>query len=267
MGASQSSQIFVGKRREIKKQIEIFWKYPSARSDVDAYYKNAENHQYTKPPGYKGLRWIEKKTPFTDWKDKILAHNDKVIIIRNEASPDIRQYTKGEEHKAGMSLIHVLIISKENLFNGVSLDSTNADIIPQGIDLFKTSWDNDPSFRQAVLDHQVEMIRKRDRNVDIAMGHFEKMKEKAQALRADDFTFGLHLSPDHSVPHFHIHAIATPKEFRKHSTKVHDKKTKDVLEVYHIAKNRTNAPNRHRFLNAFMPRSWRGEREKSMQQK
>ena len=140
-----------------------------------------------------------------------------------------------------MSFIHLLAVSKACLYNGVSLNRDNVKVIDEAIRLFKKSW-RKPKFRQAVLDHQKRAIEQRyeankqpseadTEGYRAALGHYSELSNRIDKLREGDFQFGLHLWPDHSVSHLHIHIIAMTREMRQYSTTEHDAKTKDALEV------------------------------------
>ena len=148
-----------------------------------------------------------------------------------------------------MSFIHLLVPSKARLYNGVSLNRDNVRVIDEAIRLFKKSW-RSPEFRQAVLDHQKRAIEQRyetnkppsetdTEGYRAALRHYEQLSSRIDKLREGDFQFGLHLWPDHSVSHLHIHIIAMTKEMRQYSTTEHDAKTKDALEVRDFILGRT----------------------------
>ncbi|OTB12098.1 hypothetical protein K445DRAFT_15053 [Daldinia sp. EC12] len=240
MNYSVENRLFRGKLERIEEQYKDFWSKPEAQKDIEAYLNQTKDHQYASHE-----KWIKSKTVFTDLNHSpaILAVGDNVRLIGNHNSFDVTQYEE-DPGKAGMSMIHILGIPKKPLFNGVSLNHENVSVINQVIDLFKDSWEN-PGFRQRVLDHQKWAIENRTRVKletepdaapvleagEDAISHWEKLETRIHTLKFDDFTFGLHLWPDHSVGHLHVHIIATPAWCREYSTDKHDEKTKDALEV------------------------------------
>ncbi|KAI1453442.1 hypothetical protein F4805DRAFT_470099 [Annulohypoxylon moriforme] len=220
---------FAGKSEEIAEQYERFHTRDVAKVDVAAYYNRTEGHVFLDEP-----KWIKAKTPFTGWEAKSFASSENALLIGNHSSFDKGQYP-GNEGRAGMSMIHILGIPKANLFNGVSLDHSNVNIIDEMIACFQSNWES-PEFRGAILKHQEQAIeRAKDENNPAtylkAMVHYQELERNIDTLTVDDFTFGLHLWPDHSVGHLHMHIIATPYWCRQHSTFLHDDKTKDALEV------------------------------------
>ncbi|KAI1208592.1 uncharacterized protein F4807DRAFT_461531 [Annulohypoxylon truncatum] len=223
------NRTFAGKSEKIAEQYERFHSQATAKVDVAAYYDRTEGHVFLDEP-----KWIKAKTPFTAWTGNVLASSENALIIGNHSSFAKVQYP-GNEGRAGMSMIHILGIPKENLFNGVSLDRSNVHIIDEMIACFQSNWAS-PEFRSAILKHQEQAIErsKDEKNPATylkAMVHYQELQRRIDSLTVDDFTFGLHLWPDHSVGHLHMHIIATPPWCRQYSTFVHDDKTKDALEV------------------------------------
>ncbi|KAI1806288.1 hypothetical protein F4811DRAFT_511424 [Daldinia bambusicola] len=235
MSNSVTNRYFAGKLERIQEQYEDFHSKPEAQKDAEAYLIQTEGHKYAEE--YE--KWIKPNTVFTDYNHAptIFAESDDVLLIGNHSSFDTVQYEENPA-KAGMSMVHILGISKEPLFNGVSLSPQNVSIIDDVIDLFEEEWDT-PGFRVAVLNHQREAIRNRIATESVenqkagekALHNWDELSNQIHSLSFDDFTFGLHLWPDHSVGHLHVHIIATPDWCRKPSTLAHDEKTKDALEV------------------------------------
>ncbi|KAI1656337.1 hypothetical protein F4813DRAFT_364019 [Daldinia decipiens] len=244
MNKSVINRLFSGKKEKIGNQFVDFLRKPGALKDTEAYLNQTKDHKYG---NYE--KWVKEKTVFTGYADSpaLLAESKNVLIIGNHNSFDVTQY--GEDPgKAGMSMIHILGIPKKNIFNGVSLDHDTVSVIDETIDLFKDKWET-PGFRQKVLDYQKLAIANRtsaepfarlDGGLEFlaaandfweAMNHWKELEAGIHTLTFDDFTFGLHLWPDHSVGHLHLHIIATPDWCRKYSTLKHDEKTKDALEV------------------------------------
>ncbi|KAK8064926.1 hypothetical protein PG994_007564 [Apiospora phragmitis] len=124
----------------------------------------------------------------------------------------------------------------------------NVLIIDEIKELFRKEW-SDPTFREAVLRHQreaikrqhdaavakagddQELVKRAEKGYELATEHLEGLADKILQLKYEDFSFGLHLYSDHSICHFHMHIIAMPEEMRQYSTSQHDEKTKDVSEV------------------------------------
>ncbi|KAK8016326.1 hypothetical protein PG993_014515 [Apiospora rasikravindrae] len=240
---------FKGKKPRIEEQFHQFWEHPNAEKDATAYLQNDEAYAYPKIP-----KWVQGKTIFTNFQDKekILAEDEEVLISSNHASFDIAQYP-GNSSPAGMSMIHLLGLPKKSIYNGVALDKDNVQIIDKIMNLFKSSW-SDRRFREQVLKHQGDAI---DRQFQAAMGkanekpeaeatkghkladeghelakkHHEELGGKIHNLDVDGFQFGLHLYPDHSISHFHMHIVAMHPGMRGYSTSQHDEKTKDAEEV------------------------------------
>ncbi|KAI0888452.1 uncharacterized protein GGS22DRAFT_185832 [Annulohypoxylon maeteangense] len=226
------NRLFAGKSEKIAEQCKRFHSQPTAKVDVDAYLNNTDGHVFLDEP-----KWIKKNTPFTEYKGKVFAYgaNGDSMLIGNHSSFAKVQYP-GNEGRAGMSMIHILGIPKKNLFNGVSLNPDSVVIIDEMISCFQNNWAS-KDFRTAILKHQEEAIEgayKVDKNKETylkAMVHHRELESMIHTLTVDDFTFGLHLWPDHSIGHLHLHIIATPPWCRQYSTFVHDDKTKDALEV------------------------------------
>ncbi|KAI5919656.1 hypothetical protein F4810DRAFT_686501 [Camillea tinctor] len=245
---SSSPSMFTGKIDQIHSQYVKFWAHESAPGDVAGYRNAVQSHVYTPPPG---KQWIKASTPFTEFKGEPLAESGdgKLLLIGNRESFDEEQYPN-DRKKAGMSMVHLMVIPKERLFNGLSLFSAphgidDIDIIDSMISMFREAWE-DRTVREKVVAHQKKAIddRHKDRTDldEVARGkvllrceelkqELERLVLKEDALKFEDFAFGLHLWPENSVGHLHMHVIATPTEFRKYSTKLHEAKTKDAYEV------------------------------------
>jgi len=231
---SQMQYNFTPKGNEIIRQFSQFWTHESAMRDDQAYFDGEKNHHYA-PLN----KWVKADTPFTNPSNPKLAENDEVFIIGNRASFDVAQYDKPSA--AGMSMIHLLALPRKRIYNGVSLNKENVYLIDNMIDLFKSNWKK-AEFRNKVLAHQREAIdnakgRKDDEGYRLALKHYEELESSIHQLQAEDFKFGLHLFPDQSIPHLHLHIIAATKSMRKYSTSHHDQKTKDALEVRDMIRN------------------------------
>ncbi|KAI1411036.1 hypothetical protein F5Y13DRAFT_191622 [Hypoxylon sp. FL1857] len=234
------NRLFSGKTDLIKRQCEYFWSHETALADVNAYQNGTPNYDYAEH-----TKWIKAKTCFTNWEDHSFAKSENALIIGNRSSFDVVQYPDNPE-RAGMSMIHLLAIPKARLFNGVSLNADNVSIIDEMISLFKSSW-ADPIFRRTVLMQQWFTIgQQNEARPDMqayktAMKHYGELSDKINQLTVDDFTFGLHLWPDNSVGHLHLHILATPDWCRQYSTFAHDEKTKDAIEVRDYILNSSEA--------------------------
>ncbi|KAI0168987.1 hypothetical protein GGR52DRAFT_592760 [Hypoxylon sp. FL1284] len=231
---SAPNRPFAGKTSEIAAQHAAFQAQPAAAADVAAYRRGDATHAYADLPS-----WVRASTPFTAWAGADLAESDNVLIVGNHASFAAAQYP-GAPERAGMSAVHLLAIPKAGIYNGVSLERGDAGLIDEMMSLFRRSWP-DPAFRSAVLRHQADRVEAQGRasaeglgglECRTALGRLNKLSNKiVHGLTVDDFAFGFHLYPDHSVAHLHMHIVATRKSLRRYSTYAHDAKTKDALEV------------------------------------
>lgn len=248
---------FRNKKSKIHEQHAKFWSDSHAVADVRAYLNDMTDHtykQFGENENKARKKWVDPANIFRNPRDKQFASNDNAIIIGNSRSFAMAQYP-GNPGQPGMSMIHLLGISRAPIFNGVSLNHSNVEIIDEIIKLFKTHWSKN-CFRQAVIQHQLDTIiqqekeqlqelEKKDTKKDndeerriaiekgsqIARLQFEEMKTKAFEIMEDDFQFGLHLWDDQSISHLHVHIIAAPWELRKHSSFENDEKTVDALEL------------------------------------
>lgn len=253
---------FVKKRLEIQEHFKDFWSRPRAKEDVDAYYHegpvekedvdahskghsegttNPERYRYNEG-GNPETNWVKSSTVFDKYIDHpeenlniVFAQNKDVLIAGNHASFDIAQYP-GNPSPAGMSFVHLLGLTRERIYNGVSLPKEKIHLLDDIKSLFAKHW-SDRKFREDVLRHQLNRIEERynttqnEEGYQLAKQHYEKLQNKIHDLKVGNFAFGLHLFPDHSVCHFHMHIIAMTPEMRQWSTSKHDEKTKDVEEV------------------------------------
>lgn len=229
---------FKGKEHKIEESYKQFWNITHAHRDVQAYSARISNHVYDETrKGPTGT------TPFTDWVGPTFCHNKdvKARLIGNLHSYYAAQYP-GKPYRAGMSMVHIMAIPTENIYNGVTLDLQNVYIVDEMIKLFKDAWAN-PKMRQKVYDHQVDAVKKAgeggDRATrDAALKHLEHMREEILNLSVDNFQFGFHLYPDNSIEHLHMHIVAMGERFRRYSTNAHDAKTVDAVELRNFIKLR-----------------------------
>jgi hypothetical protein len=237
---------FKGKTEKIREQHDHFWSQRSAKADVIAYFNRTPGHIF--PPINK---WVQADTIFTTPDNKRFDESANAFLIGNYASFDVAQYPDSPG-RAGMSMIHLLALPKAALFNGVSLDRDNVQIIDEMVALFRNAWPK-PEVRQAVLEHQRMAIeRQRDAQLakwekgllnteadkaiiedgyQAALKHYKELEARIDSLDFDDFQFGLHIFPDQSISHLHLHIVATPLDLRQYSTSENDMKTKDAYEV------------------------------------
>ncbi|KAI2617799.1 hypothetical protein GGR54DRAFT_197514 [Hypoxylon sp. NC1633] len=205
------SQLFAGKLAQIQEQHTQFLNDQSSQRDG------------------------QNQTPFTNYSGPFLDESPTAWLIGNRASFDVGQY-KEDSKKAGMSMVHLLAISKAPIYNAVALDRGNVSIIDEMIAMFREAWAR-PEIRMFVRHHQLERIREQakvERNPSAfgaAMKHYRELERLIDGLTFDDFAFGFHLYPDHSINHLHMHIIANTLKCRQYSTTAHDSKTKDALEV------------------------------------
>ncbi|KAI0477186.1 hypothetical protein GGR56DRAFT_691559 [Xylariaceae sp. FL0804] len=231
---------FRGKRAAIAAQHAVFWQQEGAAADVAAYAAATPEHVFRADGG---PAWLRAKTPFTAWAGPVLGRSSRAALIANRSSFDVAQYA-AHPAGAGMSAVHLLAIpiGDERIFNGVALRGpAQASIIEHMAGLFRASWAS-PAMRRAVLAVQAEAVERRAREApdeaaaEAARAHWRELEPVVEGLEADDFQFGLHLWPDNSVAHLHMHIIAAPEICRKYSTGQHDAKTKDAFEVYEYIK-------------------------------
>lgn len=247
---------FKGKEAKIRHDYSRFWLQPSAVADAEAYLHGNQYHQYS-PTDERPEKWIRGRSHFQRNhlnKAEILAENDYAVILGNRSSFDASQYP-GAPGQASMSFIHVLGLSKQQIFNGVSLTQHNCDIIDKIIQLFESQWgcsDRGNEFRDKVIGYQMAMFdRQKDRRraqadhdraqnpagypveypVECPAEYLDQVSKEAYHLKAKDFNYGLHLWPEQSVGHLHIHIVARPMEMRQYSTFAHDHKTVDARDV------------------------------------
>ncbi|KAI4591874.1 hypothetical protein KJ359_012126 [Pestalotiopsis sp. 9143b] len=239
-GAHQDAD-FKNKWSEIENNYGCFWSQPNAVADVEAYLRKYQHHQYDQAP----QKWVKERSQF-QWDNlnptEILAKNDYAVILGNRSSFDASQYP-GAPGQASMSFIHVLGLSNKQIFNGVSLTQHNCVIIDQIIQLFESYWEDPNSgykFRDEVIDYQRKMFKSQEARIRAQKPHdrapnpaeyLDRLSKEALDLKAEDFNYGLHLWPEQSVGHLHIHIVARPWNMRKYSTLDHDAKTVDARDV------------------------------------
>ncbi|KAI1873690.1 uncharacterized protein JN550_002959 [Neoarthrinium moseri] len=262
----RSRGIFIIDEASIQENFDTFWGpdwADLAATDVAAYannlqwhvFQNKKQHQAKEPArtvqndGPNFRKWPERSPVLPNPKDKEFpGSNNEFKLVANMSSFDVAQYPDSPQ-RAGMSFIHVLGVPMARIFNGVALNKSNVRILQDIIDAFTAQWQTS-KFREEVIQYQKVVIENTHRrqleclgpeeetkkkrieeNYHKALGHFEELEPKAYKLEAGDFSFGLHLYPDHSVNHLHLHIIAGPPEFRAYSTRMHEEKTMDVRAV------------------------------------
>ncbi|XDG06338.1 hypothetical protein ABKA04_005953 [Annulohypoxylon sp. FPYF3050] len=224
------STSFTNKHRQIEVDFKNARQNQGLMSDARAYLLNEESHEYQ----MRDKSWPDPNNHFSNAEEKALAVGPNVFLLGNKQSFSEGQYPK-EPRTPGMSMVHIFAISKVSYFNPVSMGPDEAQTFLDMIDFFKLQWELS-GFRMSVLEHQKKAIEERSKTtkvgLDKARDQVKELESTIHKLKFEDFAFGFHLWPDNSVPHLHMHIIAMPDEYRQHSTKFNDKKTKDAYEVY-----------------------------------
>lgn len=255
---NNNDELFTNKLGKIVAQYNQLWSLPNAEEDIEAYMRNDLKHEYCRG----AVNWIKENNNFqydriTQRDNIIFAANDKALIIGNSYSFDVQQHIQ-TPNPAGMSFIHVLGISREQYFNGISLKWNNCDVIRDIIDLFESNWGVEYTankfFRDMVVDNERNVVKRNTRTQvekiqsdnqqnsekvkeaalqrqSVSIDRWHELQYDARRLKPSDFSYGLHIWPDHSVPHLHVHIIAHPSPMRRYSSRDHDEKTVNAREV------------------------------------
>ena len=183
----------------------------------------------------------------------ILDSTSDSYIICNFESYDTRQYPKwlNEKYKdktpEGQGFGHTLVIPRKRIFNIVDPEATANDcaVLKEMKSHFTSFWSL-PANRVKLLlsvkdnfDMQNQRLEAKDESEYRAtsppvLEDYHDMAKRFLKLEAEDFTFGFHPHPLHSVGHLHMHVFPKDKVLRSRSSKVHDFKTiplDAVLEV------------------------------------
>ncbi|KAI4188844.1 MAG: hypothetical protein LQ346_005215 [Caloplaca aetnensis] len=183
-------------------------------------------------------------TFFSEYKEhndteKILSETDHSYIIGNAASYDSRQYPDKPD-SAGQGFGHCLVIPRQRIYNIVDPAATADDcfIIREMHRHFLDFWSKQVNRRkmlvcakQSILDQYTKMWEGPGRlGTEVAikkkvLSCYRAVKKKYLKLRPEDFIFGFHPHPTHSVGHLHMHVFPHAEKFREYSTKSHDCKT------------------------------------------
>ncbi|KAK9797926.1 putative HIT-like protein [Seiridium cardinale] len=255
-------RLFTGKLDMIEKRWDAFWALPYSKDDVLAYLRNERDHRWAIDLR-ENPKWIQPNNIFRNYKGPILAEGRDAFLLGNARSYHVGQELEKPE-RAGMSMIHILAIPKLGFFNGVSLNAENVSIIDDMIALFKLNWEKE-EFRKSVLGHQLNTVDEAAKHRLEALNEHESGSAAARqsimeahdlatrclrwfeedVLKAtyEDFQFGLHLFPQQSISHLHMHIVLTPWRFRQFSTFANDKKTVDALELRDFVKTKRDDPN------------------------
>ncbi|PPQ94834.1 hypothetical protein CVT25_007471 [Psilocybe cyanescens] len=157
--------LFVQRRKEFKSN-------PEAASDLEAYTRHDNAHNYTVikgliPPPLVGKKcpggtsvWHKSDTFFTDFKinhpAQVLSESEESLVIGNTASHDMRQYLakwdpdgKDKTPSAGMSYVHLLVIPKSRIYNIVAMDDTA--IIDEMLAHFERFWKSPESIDKTTV--------------------------------------------------------------------------------------------------------------------
>ncbi|THV00888.1 hypothetical protein K435DRAFT_432103 [Dendrothele bispora CBS 962.96] len=244
-------------RSELKKRVEkareAFSSDKESQENCKNYLENNNNYEYSdrwqkglvpKPLVQSG-QYNKSDTFFTDFEKHypesyILSRSESSYIIGNKASYDTRQYTAEWD---------------PCVYNVVELEDTK--IIVEMFEHFGNFW-KDPTAIGKVNDRIELAIQLRAKEViehlekdpdtfperkkawDVVMEDVERYRkgcaEKLRQLTVgkDGIVFRFQAGTDASIPHLHMHVLASPAEFRKYSTPDHDYKaipTKMVMEV------------------------------------
>lgn len=243
---------FRGKRKQIEKKYHQFWSQETARPDVEAYMNSEQETDYKYPDAGEKMPTLQGNR-FKNAEDKRLAEGDGFFIISVFEAFDVALYheTPG---KSAMSIVHLLAIPKARIFNGVSLTHQDVATVEAMISLFEKQWRSSQEFKKSVLEEQWKAVERRKKelankdkvdgtnNAEAAFAeakaHYDRLaKIVLDELTVDDFQFGLHLYPDQSQPHLHVHIVAMREDCRRYSTSKHDEKTMDAQEVLDFIKS------------------------------
>lgn len=179
-----------------------------------------------------------------------LFENDDFMIILNGADPYEALYP-GEEGRAGMSFMHLLVLPKwRHIYNAVSLVTNDIRKL-KAMGVGAANFVADPENRK-IIAQRIETQMKRNKAFKPAME--EKLQADieeftslnhayinmaAQTERFGDkypgLAFYLHVHPNHSVGYLHLHVIATG--MRRNSTDTHDNKNTPLDVIMDVLKS------------------------------
>ena len=97
------------------------------------------------------------------------------------------------------------------------------------------------SAMQSILD-QDNKLRESGANLaavnatEDVISDYNTLKAEYRKLTPEDFIFGFHPHPNHSVGHLHMHVFPHAEKFRQFSTKKHDFKTIPLQVILEVEK-------------------------------
>jgi hypothetical protein len=140
-----------------------------------------------------------------------LYEDDRFVLFINHTSPYPDAYPDKPE-RAGMAFGHMLACPKARIYNAISLEKEDAELIEYMVDKVRTLMDSF-DFRRKVA----EAVEKRT-------GEDSRFASDAAKFLFEtsgrDLEFYCHVHPLHSVGHLHIHCLqANLRTSTKHDAK------------------------------------------------
>ncbi|KAH9482162.1 hypothetical protein JR316_0004257 [Psilocybe cubensis] len=243
--ASTPKELFVQRRKEFESN-------PDSASDIDAYNRRDDTHNYTvikgfippplvgKPaPGGKTV-WRKSDTFFTDFKlnhpAQVLSETDTLYVIGNTASHDTRQYLakwdpdgKDKTPSAGMAYVHLLVIPKKRIYNIVAMKETG--FIDEMTSHFKSFWQSAEAIdkttvwletavknraaaaRKSVESHSPELLEEFDNTMQEVRKSAKQLNEILRArTQSVDELFNFYFHPAPDASIAHLHMHCVLKD-------------------------------------------------------
>ena len=134
-----------------------------------------------------------------------LYKDDRFTLFLNASFPYIAQYPPDKATTAGMSLVHMLACPNERIYNAVSLNPDDVQLL-EHMKTTVTDLMNDPNWKATVVLPALEEKMAGKVPSDL-MAEYEKDKAAFLNTSGNQMRFYFHIHPNHSVGHLHMHCI------------------------------------------------------------
>lgn len=134
-----------------------------------------------------------------------LYRDDRFTLFLNASFPYIGQYPADKATMAGISLVHMLACPNERIYNAVSLQPNDVELL-EHMKATVTRLMDDPEWKTMVVLPALEEKMAGKVPSDL-MDEYEKDKKAFINTSGGQMRFYFHIHPNHSVGHLHMHCV------------------------------------------------------------
>lgn len=156
-------------------------------------------------PAFEGPPMAPVFTWLIDNDKPNLYKDDRFTLFLNAAFPYMGQYPPDKATTAGISLVHMLACPNERIYNAVSLQPADVELL----EYMKTKVESlmdDPDWKATVALPALEEKMTGKVPSDL-ITEYENDKQAFLNTSGSQMRFYFHIHPNHSVGHLHMHCI------------------------------------------------------------